>query len=738
MYQKRLISGLVTIFAIGVIFGIFVADNDGFFYPLLFITLAVISVVYLVVAPKRNDATISKRMTAAALAVAAFSFGVVYLSLYTAVAQPDDDYGNSEYVSVVKITEVSSASLEARVIESDCKTANGQRIKVYANNQSEYDLVAGDYVTLSARFQKNDSIGYISNGITVVAYGTINEKSDGNGLFYSIRKSISDNSKILFRDFDDAYSISKAVTTGDRSSMDGYLFSIYKSAGISHILAISGLHISLIAMSLHNLLLGLSVNRKICCIIAAFVSIFYAGLVGFTPGAVRAATMLVFCLVSRMFLRQSDGITSLFCALFLLLILNPYSIASAGLQLSFLCTLGIMVSEPLMYQIQCFFSCKRMDGGYIARIFYSICPSVLTSLLISFVASIFTFPILFLSFDTVSYISPIVNLIAAPLFTIAVKFALVSFWVAPLSISVATIIAYPAGVLFDLVTDMSRLVFDMDIGSLSVHVSYMIVPLVFSFAIIFSLIFCDFHRTSAFLISSCMFCLSLLLCGLYNKHELASKSIAEYNCGGGEYVYYQTPNGSVYVDLGGYTAEPYVIYDNGRTALQEYVFVGYDSYSYSRFNYLSGDLRVKSISLPEPKNAFEVKLYKDIYKLANERNCKVNVYTDCYEYFTDNNQGIQIFGNTDDITNETIICIDLDGYKIRYLDDGYNNVVNCDVAVLMGDYNGERHNLRASDIYALETTDSSNDDSSSYYKTFKNGLKIIKYSKEREMEIYEP
>ncbi len=738
MYQKRLIAGLVSIFTLGIVFGILTEEYDSFYYRAFFVTLAVISVIYLVVAPKQEGVTISKRMTAAALAVAAFSFGAVYLSLYTAMTEPENIYSYYDDISNVEVVEANSNSIDAYVIESDCKTIVGKTVRIYANNISDYNLIPGDNLSITAKFQANDSIAYLSNGISVVGYGTIEDMFDGSGFFYSIRKSISNNSILLFGDFDAVPGISKAVTTGDRSSMDSYLFSIYKSAGISHVLAISGLHISLIAMSLYNFLIILSVNRKACCIIASLVGVAYAGLVGFTPGAVRAAVMLIFLLVSRMFLRRSDGITALFTALLILLIINPYSIASAGLQLSFLCSLGIIISEPLQYKMRCFFSKKKIDANMFLRVLYTLSNAITTSFLISFVSSIFSFPVLCLSFDTISYVSPIVNLIAVPLFTTAIKFALVSFIIAPISSSIATLIAYPAGVLFDFVTDIARLIYDWDFGNISVHISYMYVPLLFSFVIIFSLVFLSKRRIAVFLLSSCMFCLSLFCCGLYNKADVSSKFISEYCSKSNKYVYYQTPDVSVYMDLGGYTSKPDVIYKNGKTSLDEYVVLNYDSYSFVRFDYLSGSLKVNKVNLPNPENSYQMSIYNKIYDIAEKRNCEVGIYTECYEYLTEDNSLVQVFVSNYKDTTGTLICIDLDGYNVEYLDNEYGRAVNCDVAVLLDEYSGEFYNVIADEIFIMNQFASINNASENQYRVYQNGLKIEKHLEERELNFYEP
>ena len=87
-------------------------------------------------------------------------------------------------------------------------------------------------------------------------------ENKGSGFFYNIRKSVFENSDGLYGKFEDASSIAKAVTIGDRTELDSYTYSIYKTAGLSHVLAISGLHISLISMSLFALLNALSLGRK--------------------------------------------------------------------------------------------------------------------------------------------------------------------------------------------------------------------------------------------------------------------------------------------------------------------------------------------------------------------------------------------------------------------------------------------------------------------------------------------
>ena len=144
----------------------------------------------------------------------------------------------------------------------------------------------------------------------------------------------------------DAAAFMKSLLIGSREELreDAGAYMAMGRAGITHIVAISGMHVAFL-ISILQLALGKSRRSSVLCIIAVWVFVAAAGA---SPSAVRAGVMQSMLLIAPIFGRENDPPTSLMTALAVLLAANPYSAASVSLQLSFGAVAGLMLfSEKL-------------------------------------------------------------------------------------------------------------------------------------------------------------------------------------------------------------------------------------------------------------------------------------------------------------------------------------------------------------------------------------------------------
>lgn len=143
--------------------------------------------------------------------------------------------------------------------------------------------------------------------------------------------------------------ILKAVLLGDRSSLDSEAYSLYQKNGISHLLAISGLHMSIIGMGLWRLLRRVGCTRGSSSVIAGSILILYGTMTGFSPSVFRAAFMLLLSFLADWLGRTYDLISALAAAAFVLLMKEPWLLTQAAFQLSFLAVGGIaFMGQPLI------------------------------------------------------------------------------------------------------------------------------------------------------------------------------------------------------------------------------------------------------------------------------------------------------------------------------------------------------------------------------------------------------
>jgi len=134
--------------------------------------------------------------------------------------------------------------------------------------------------------------------------------------------------------------IIKSMLLGDKSDLDKYTSDLYKSAGIYHILAISGLHISIIAL-LISFLLRLILDKKIASVIIIISLILYCMMVGNNISTLRAVIMSSIIIFGDLIYRERDLLSSLAFGFLCLLIYNPFGIYNIGFEYSFGAVFGI-------------------------------------------------------------------------------------------------------------------------------------------------------------------------------------------------------------------------------------------------------------------------------------------------------------------------------------------------------------------------------------------------------------
>lgn len=143
----------------------------------------------------------------------------------------------------------------------------------------------------------------------------------------------------------------KALLLGDTSDIDGGLLTNIRYGGVAHIFAVSGLHISEIYTVVQAVCRALKARREARDILSAVLVIYYVGVCGFSPSAMRAAIMCIALSLSFYFARKSDYLERVGIAGLITLAMNPLYIYKIGFILSFACCLGIGVYFRFFYAL---------------------------------------------------------------------------------------------------------------------------------------------------------------------------------------------------------------------------------------------------------------------------------------------------------------------------------------------------------------------------------------------------
>jgi len=226
----------------------------------------------------------------------------------------------------------------------------------------------------------------------------------------ALAASLSDTICTRFSDWyqEDSAALLSAMLIGNRSFLtrsDRYAF---RRAGVSHLLSLSGLHISILVLAFYRIagLLRLPKNAANAILLIGIPA--YMVLTGLTPSVVRAGLMALFLIFASFVRRERDSVTSLFFAAFVIVLASPSTILSVGFWLSVTATLGILVAPR--------FSKAILPNA--PRILRCILIAFSEPIVLTLFATLLTFPIVCLTFGDLSLIFLPSNLIFPPMTTV--------------------------------------------------------------------------------------------------------------------------------------------------------------------------------------------------------------------------------------------------------------------------------------------------------------------------------
>lgn len=135
----------------------------------------------------------------------------------------------------------------------------------------------------------------------------------------------------------------EAMVTGDKTDMDDTIKALFTAAGIGHILAISGLHISLIGMGIYRLLRRCGFMCPMSAMISGCIVILFGVMTGNAISAIRAIIMFVCAVMAQVLGRRYDILSAMSLSAIIIMLGNPYVITNSGFLLSFMAIAGVSV-----------------------------------------------------------------------------------------------------------------------------------------------------------------------------------------------------------------------------------------------------------------------------------------------------------------------------------------------------------------------------------------------------------
>jgi len=228
-----------------------------------------------------------------------------------------------------------------------------------------------------------------------------------------------------------------AMLLGKREGRYFSLRAAFVKTGTVHILAISGLHVGLIAFILYVALSALRINQKVAIPLAILFLALYAVITGSRVPVIRATIMMLIVLMGALFRRSPSAFNSLGFAAIVILLVNPTQVFSPSFQLSFTAVLSILYITP---RVENFFKVDRFSQNN--NFAFQVLRYTIRLFSVSIAAWMGVAPLVAYHFNIVSPVAIFGNLIVIPLtfFVIAssISFITFSFFIKPLALVFAS------------------------------------------------------------------------------------------------------------------------------------------------------------------------------------------------------------------------------------------------------------------------------------------------------------
>lgn len=546
-----------------------------------------------------------------------------------------------------------------------CKTAarlDGGKIMLYLNCEPQ-ELSLGDTVELTAEVAdvsqgsgEEENLYFQSTGISLIGFqrGELKVNKAEALPFSCIPAYCAEVTRSrIERIFpEDVSGFVRALLTGDRSGLDYSVRNELSITGISHVVAVSGMHVSLIV----GIIFFLCRQRKrLAALVSIPVMLFFAAMLGFSPSVTRAVIMNTVMLLAPLFKRENDLPTALSFALLLILSVNPWAIANLSLQMSFSAMVGIFLLAPKI--------CKwtedrygdRIDGKKhpkLKKIFHGASVIIAST----FSANVLTLPLTAISYESVSVISPLTNLLTMTLlgavFSLSVAATVLSVFL-PLGIGMAWVLAWPIRLILWLVHAFSKIPYAA-VYTCSAYVVIWLIAVYLMLAVFFLV-----RRGRRVSVLASGIIGTLILAIVFSALPTADTSMTVFDVGQGQCIFAESDGVALMVDCGGDNGEY-----NGETVAKKLLMSGcrkidalilthYDTDHICGAAQLMRRVKVKTLFLPDIEDDSGNRLL--VLSAAKEAGAEIRFVTEDIELqFSDSS--VRLFVPPDGTAENASIC----------------------------------------------------------------------------------
>lgn len=362
----------------------------------------------------------------------------VFLCVYNASVAPQLALNSQSADAEFYITDISHTDIDdnyiytvkTRKIELDGAPQNIKlRVKTSQKIKADYyEVIKGKLKFYSIADNAASSFGYWDDSIYLTAECT---KPKATG---TVVKSPWKYPLLLREDIirtlysavkNDEGALAAAFLTGEKGLLSDKANTDFVFAGATHLMAVSGLHLTVITATFAWILKRLRMNDKASAVVLASVTLVYIGVAGFSKSVIRAGIMLFVILGGRFIKRRADALNSLGFAVFLIC-LNPFAVYDLSAMLSVLAVLSLTTLYPCLIRIFDKNAICECDGLVITA---SAKPfaKIVSSALVGVSVMLYSLPVCCAFFGYASLAGILSNVILVTLGSLAVVLSLIGY-----------------------------------------------------------------------------------------------------------------------------------------------------------------------------------------------------------------------------------------------------------------------------------------------------------------------
>ena len=481
----------------------------------------------------------------------------------------------------------------------------------YEGQENEY---RGDGAYFSLVPQEQQELTLVSSGS-----GSFSATAaDLRGLLHQRMLSLSDS---------DGMELISAMLLGTRDSLELGIRRDFRRVGTSHLLAISGLHLSMIALLLDRFLTLLRVPKRGRLLLLSVLCVGYLLLTGCSFSLLRAVLMLMILQVAYFLKRDYDAFTALMTGGAVMLLLTPTALFDLSFQMTMLATAGILSFGELQAKLARIWPERQGARGFLLRQL----RNTVSVLLITLCSGIAILPIQWLTFGEISLLSPLSNLLLVPLCQPLLALGLLLLFFSGIPV-VGTLIAFPATRLAELALQLSAWMAE---GDVMLSLRYAFVPFILIPMLALTLLLLILplkKRRFLALAPACAAILAVIVCLVIVRVQEKDRIQVAYRTTGSQDAILMTQSDhSVICDFSGgsrtqWTSDYKQLQAMCATDVDILMLTHYHERQIRALAHFSKTVKIRQLYCPVPQNEQDTDILERLCLVAAEEGVAVQVY----------------------------------------------------------------------------------------------------------------